>query len=226
MGQEPFPVATTFFRGPVFNDPTWNFRSFDYDRDVERAKGYGSDALDVPPTGLDRFVAGNRKLLLSHGWSDGLIPAQSTVEFYEALVKDIGARRARDNVRLFMAPGMTHCAGGTGPSAIDFLGTIDRWSRPARHRSGSSPPIRRMPRSARGRCARIRKWPSTRAPAARTRSRISAAKHPKRGDRRGRPQPECVSHALGSALMTARCGSQFFSGLGWPAVKRFGLPSL
>jgi hypothetical protein len=38
MGQEPFPVATTFFRGPVFNDPTWSFRAFDYDRDVERAK--------------------------------------------------------------------------------------------------------------------------------------------------------------------------------------------
>jgi len=127
MGQEPFPVATTFFRGPVFNDPTWNFRSFDYDRDVERAKAYGSDALDVPPTGLDRFVAGNRKLLLSHGWSDGLIPAQSTVNFYDALVKDVGARRARDNVRLFMVAGMTHCAGGAGPSAIDFLGAIDRW---------------------------------------------------------------------------------------------------
>jgi feruloyl esterase len=126
-GQEPFPVATTFFRGPVFNDPTWNFRSYDYDRDVERAKAYASDALDVPPTGLDRFVAGNRKLLLSHGWADSLIPAQSTVNFYDALVKDVGARRARDNVRLFMVPGMAHCAGGAGPSAIDFLGAIDRW---------------------------------------------------------------------------------------------------
>jgi hypothetical protein len=81
----------------------------------------------VPATGLDRFVAGNRKLLLSHGWADGLIPAQSTVNFYDALVKDVGARRANNNVRLFMVPGMTHCAGGTGPSAIDFLGTIDRW---------------------------------------------------------------------------------------------------
>jgi feruloyl esterase len=115
MGQEPFPVATTFFRGPVFNDPSWNFRSFDYDRDVDRAVAYGSEALDVPPTGLDRFFAGKRKLLLS------------TVDFYDALVKDIGAKRARDGVRLFMVPGMGHCGGGTGPSSIDMLGAIDRW---------------------------------------------------------------------------------------------------
>jgi feruloyl esterase len=127
MGQEPFPVATTFFRGPVFNEASWNFRSFDYDRDVDRAMAYGSEALDIPPTGLDRFFAGKRKLLLSHGWADGLIPAQSTVNFYESLVKDIGSRRANKGVRLFMVPGMAHCAGGSGPSSIDMIGAIDSW---------------------------------------------------------------------------------------------------
>lgn len=127
LGKEPFPVATTFFRSPVFNDPTWDFRSFDYDHDVERAVAYGSAALDVPPTGLERFFAGNRKLLLSHGWADGLIPPQSTVNFYQALVNDIGPRRARTDARLFMVPGMGHCGGGSGPSSIDMLGAIDQW---------------------------------------------------------------------------------------------------
>jgi hypothetical protein len=127
VGKEPFPVATSFFRGPVFNDPTWNFGSFDYDRDVDRAMAYGSDALDVPPAGLKRFFAGNRKLLLSHGWADGLIPSQSTVNFYQALAKDIGAQRAREDVRLFMVPGMGHCGGGSGPSNLDMIGAIDQW---------------------------------------------------------------------------------------------------
>jgi len=128
MGKEPFPVATSFFRGPVFNDPSWSFGSFDYDHDVERALAYGSDALDVPPTGLAHFFAGNRKLLLSHGWADGLIPPQSTVNFYQALVKSIGAQRAREDVRLFMLPGMGHCGGGSGPSVVDMLGAIDQWA--------------------------------------------------------------------------------------------------
>jgi hypothetical protein len=128
MGKEPFPVATSFFRGPVFNDQSWNFGSFDYDHDVDRALAYGDDALDVPPTGLKNFFAGNRKLLLSHGWADGLIPSQSTVNFYQALVKSVGTQRARADVRLFMLPGMGHCGGGTGPSVVDMLGAIDQWT--------------------------------------------------------------------------------------------------
>jgi hypothetical protein len=168
-GQEPFPVATTFFRGPVFNDPTWNFRSYDYDRDVERAKAYASDALDVPPTGLDRFVAGNRKLLLSHGWADGLIPAQSTVNFYDALVRgttcgSLWCRAWRTVQEALGRPRSISLA----PSTVG--------SRPAGRRNGLSPPIRRLPLSARDRCARIHKWRSTRAPAAPTRNKISVAK--------------------------------------------------
>jgi feruloyl esterase len=143
MGQEPFPVATSYFRGPVFNDPNWNFRSFDYDHDVDRALAFGSAAIDVQPTGLDRFIAQRRKLLLSHGWADGVIPAQSTVNFYEALHKDIGNRKARDGVRLFMVPGMGHCAGGSGPSNIDYLGAIDNWvetGRAPEQLTASNPP--------------------------------------------------------------------------------------
>ena len=127
VGKEPFPVATSFFRGPLFHDPSWDFRSFDYDRDTARAMAYGSDALDVPPAGLKRFFAGNRKLLLSHGWADGLIPSQSTINFYQALVKDISGREVRADLRLFMAPGMGHCGGGSGPSSIDMIGAIDQW---------------------------------------------------------------------------------------------------
>jgi feruloyl esterase len=127
MGKEPFPVATSFFRGAVFNEPSWDFRSFDYDHDVERAIAYGSTAIDVPPTGFTRYFAANRKLLLSHGWADGLIPSQSTINFYQGLVKNIGKQRAEADVRLFMVPGMGHCGGGSGPSSVDMLGAIDQW---------------------------------------------------------------------------------------------------
>jgi feruloyl esterase len=150
MGNEPFPVATTFFKGPVFNNPQWDFRSFDYDRDTQRALAYGSDALDVPPGGLKPFFAGGRKLLLSHGWADGLIPAQSTIDFHDALVKDIGPQRAQQGLRLFMAPGMAHCAGGVGPSSVDMLGEIDRWVETGR------PPERIVARSMPDQPARSR----------------------------------------------------------------------
>jgi hypothetical protein len=126
-GTEPFPVATTYLRGLVFNDPKWDFKSFDYDKDVTRALQAHSAILDVPPTGLDSFFSDGRKLLLSHGWADGLIPAQSTVEFYSALTRHIGKKKADQGTRLFMVPGMGHCSGGEGPFVIDAIGTIDRW---------------------------------------------------------------------------------------------------
>jgi hypothetical protein len=128
MGPEPFPVATTFMRGLVFEDAKWDFRSFDYDKDVERAKAKFSSILDVPSTGLELFFAKGKKLLLSHGWADGLIPAQNTVNFYDALPRPFrGTKSPGPGVRLFMIPGMGHCAGGDGPSNVDVIGTIDDW---------------------------------------------------------------------------------------------------
>jgi feruloyl esterase len=76
-------------------------------------------------SGLRHCFARNRKLLLSPGGGDGLIPSQSTINFYQALVKDIGQQRTREDVRRFMVPGMGHCGGGNGPSNIDMLGAID-----------------------------------------------------------------------------------------------------
>ena len=66
----------TYLRDLVFKDPKWDFRTFDYDKDVTRAMQAGSAVLDVPPTGLDAFLGGGRKLLLSHGLGRRAHPAR------------------------------------------------------------------------------------------------------------------------------------------------------
>jgi feruloyl esterase len=38
-----------------------------------------------------------------------------------------GFDRTRDFFRLFMAPGMGHCAGGPGPNQFDAIGALERW---------------------------------------------------------------------------------------------------
>jgi hypothetical protein len=127
MGPEPFAVSTTYMKTLVFQDPKWDFRSFDYDKDVARAMQAGSAQLDVPPGGLDAFFKGPRKLLLSHGWADGLIPPMSTVDFYTSLSTHLGAKKAQESTRLFMIPGMGHCGGGDGPFVFDAISTLDQW---------------------------------------------------------------------------------------------------
>jgi len=128
-GNEPFPVATSFFRDLVYgNRPGWDWKVGDYAAQLADARGFGASILDVPYDGLGAFFARGGKLLLSHGWTDGLIPATNTIAFYHGLYSALPAEAAQAQLRLFMAPGMDHCAGGEGPSSFDTLGTIDAWA--------------------------------------------------------------------------------------------------
>ncbi|MGH8228555.1 MAG: tannase/feruloyl esterase family alpha/beta hydrolase [Steroidobacteraceae bacterium] len=123
----PFPVATTYMSDLVFNNPHWDFRTFDYAKDIALAQKAGRKVLDVPSDGLGKFFADGGKLLLSHGWSDGLIPPENTVKFYEALRASVGSSAAAQSLRLFMIPSMQHCAGGDGPYVFDPLAVINSW---------------------------------------------------------------------------------------------------
>jgi hypothetical protein len=128
-GQTPFPVALTYYSMLAFGDRAgWDWKTFDYTRDAQAGRAYGADILDVPPTGLAAFFARGGKLLLSHGWTDGLIPATNSLRFHEGLMPTLSAQQQASQYRLFMVPGMDHCGGGEGASQFDTLGTIDEWA--------------------------------------------------------------------------------------------------
>jgi len=128
-GQTPFPVALTYYSMLAFGHRQgWDWKTFDYTRDAEAGRTYGAGILDVPATGLAAFFARGGKLLLSHGWSDGLIPASNTLKFHGGLHPTLSAEQAAGQYRLFMVPGMDHCGGGEGASQFDTLGTLDEWT--------------------------------------------------------------------------------------------------
>jgi feruloyl esterase len=77
---------------------------------------------------LRPFKANGGKLILVHGWSDHSVVPPPTVDYYETMTKTMdGPAATRQFARLFMVPGMDHCAGGEGASAIDYLGAITAW---------------------------------------------------------------------------------------------------
>ncbi len=128
-GNEPFPVATSYFRDLVYaGQPGWNWQVGDYAKELADARAYGGDLLDVAPASLVPFFARGGKLLLSHGWTDGLIPATNTVAFYTGLMGVIPVEERQRQLRLFMVPGMNHCGGGEGASEFDTIGAIDAWA--------------------------------------------------------------------------------------------------
>ena len=63
---------------------------------------------------LRAFKARGGKLIMYHGWNDQLISPLNTVNYYNSVAKTMGAKETDDFARLFMAPGMQHCAGGAG----------------------------------------------------------------------------------------------------------------
>jgi feruloyl esterase len=122
-----FPIGANWFRDLVMKDPGWEPLSFDFDRDVARARELERGELDATDPDLGAFAARGGKLLLWHGWSDGLIPARSTIQYHRAVAAKLGPDVTRDHVRLFMAPGVAHCWGGEGPYQIDALSALERW---------------------------------------------------------------------------------------------------
>jgi len=51
------------------------------------------------------------------GWADQLISAEGTVDYCNRVARFMGgAEKTSQFLRLFMAPGVGHCGGGSGPA--------------------------------------------------------------------------------------------------------------
>ena len=138
-GREPFTslhwlAADGFFKYMVFEDPDWNFRTFDYDADLAFALDKVGGALDSASPDLTRFRDGGSKLLVYHGWSDPDISPLGSIDYYENVLAAAGGEargRALSETqaffRLFLVPGMGHCSGGPGYNRVDPLPALERW---------------------------------------------------------------------------------------------------
>ena len=100
-----YAFGTQFFTNMLYNDPAWDFHSFNVDRDTKNADDKLAGALNATNPDLSRFLARGGKLILYHGWSDAAIAPQNTIDYYNSVTAKMGASKARSFVRLFMAPG-------------------------------------------------------------------------------------------------------------------------
>ena len=119
-----------FFRYMGFSPapgPSWNGAAFDFDLDARRS-GVADALLSANNPDLRRFRDAGGKLILYHGWDDHLIAPGQTVDYYETVRSTMGGQAATDQfLRLYMVPGMDHCAFGGGAWAIDHLSYLESW---------------------------------------------------------------------------------------------------
>jgi len=108
--------SNNFFSNMVFENPQWNNALLDFDRDPGVADKKLAAILNAVDPDLSRFQKRGGKLILYHGWSDAGIAPRNTVDYYNAVLKKMGAGTSASFVQLYMVPGMDHCSGGPGPN--------------------------------------------------------------------------------------------------------------
>jgi hypothetical protein len=104
----------------------WNWRSFDFDRDMPRVDAaLGPIVNDATRGSLEAFAKRGGKLIVFHGLADTLVPPGQSVAFFDRHAAAMGGAEALSkHARLFMAPGFMHCGGGTGPDAFNTTAGI------------------------------------------------------------------------------------------------------
>ena len=121
-------IGVGFFRFMVFDNPSWDFTTFDVDRDTRAADQKLGSIVNAIDPNLKAFDEHGGKMIMYHGWADQAIQPGNSVDYYESVVSAMGGpQKTGEFLRLFMVPGMTHCQGGAGPNVFDALTTLEQW---------------------------------------------------------------------------------------------------
>jgi len=133
-GTPPFALGVTQFH--------WNEHDLLFDWRNVSAAGYAQVAqdgsrniADVTDTfrHLDSFKHNGGKLLTFVGGNDQLIYPRGVINYYRVEASHHGRHgkadfdRLQDFYRLFRAPGVGHCGGGSGPQPQNLFGALVNW---------------------------------------------------------------------------------------------------
>ncbi|MBN2244084.1 MAG: tannase/feruloyl esterase family alpha/beta hydrolase [Acidobacteria bacterium] len=120
--KEPFSVNLNYFKGMVFEDPDWDWRTFDADRDTKLGIERTAKYVDGNNPDLRPFKESNGKLIIVSSWNSLALPPRQVAEYYRSVEKAMGgAERTRDFARLFSIPGAGGCVVGENFKAFEAL---------------------------------------------------------------------------------------------------------
>jgi len=122
-----FNLAQGLMKYLVFNPPNpgWDYRTFNFDRDVTIVDRWGQLANAKNPD-LSSFRKRGGKLVMTYGWADTILQPMMGVNYYERALEKNG-KKTTEFFRLFMVPGMAHCGGGVGPDQNDAVSAVIDW---------------------------------------------------------------------------------------------------
>jgi pimeloyl-ACP methyl ester carboxylesterase len=123
-----FAFQDTTVKNYLARDPAANsltYTPWDQNQNALFALAALNDATnaDIRP-----FKNSGGKLILWHGGNDPALSKNATIEYYGRVATAVGGQANEDEfARLYIAPGVNHCAGGPGADTADLLGALDQW---------------------------------------------------------------------------------------------------
>jgi len=122
-----FLFSDTTVKNYLARDPAANSLTYEFDSNLGAL--FALSALnDATNPNLHPFLGAGGKLILWHGGNDSALTNRATIDYYGQVVSAVGGRANADQfVRLYIAPGVNHCAGGPGADTADLLTALDRW---------------------------------------------------------------------------------------------------
>ena len=119
-----FGFGTEMYKYLIFNNPDWDYSSYDFSNFSEETK-YASSYLDATSTDYSGFKDRGGKMIIYHGWNDPALSALATIEHYNAVKEKDD--ELDEYIRLFLLPGVLHCGGGPGPSQTNWIEIVRAW---------------------------------------------------------------------------------------------------
>ena len=126
-----FGISLDWFRYFLVQNPQLDWSTITpaaYERFWDQSVEQYGVVIGTDNPDLAAFRDRGGKVIMWHGWADQLISAEGTVDYYKRVQERMGgAKKTLEFARLFMAPGVGHCGGGTGPSPYGQLDTLRSW---------------------------------------------------------------------------------------------------
>ena len=127
----PFALALEWYRYFLTQDPKFDANTVTpaaYERLWDQSVEQYANVIATDNADLTGFRDRGGKAIVWHGWADQLITAEGSIDYYSRVQEEMGgAKKTSEFIRLFMAPGVTHCAGGAGPQPTALMEALLAW---------------------------------------------------------------------------------------------------
>ena len=117
-----FAFGSGYFSNMVYSQADWDYKKAKLDDALAASDQKFAAILNSTDPNMKAFQSRGGKLVIYHGWNDAAISPLSAINYYDSVVKTMGQSASDSFVRLYMVPGLQHCAGGPGADVFGQVG--------------------------------------------------------------------------------------------------------